>query len=55
MTVEQARLFAQNLLDAANQAEAEGRDTLLESDLSVFSGADDKAREMLQIAIERTF
>lgn len=55
MTIEQARLFAQNLLDAANQAEAEGRDRLLESDLSVFSSADDAAREILQAAIERTF
>lgn len=55
MNVEQARLFAQNLLDAANKAEAEGRDTLLESDLSVFAGGDDKAREILQLAIEQTF
>lgn len=54
MTIEQARLFAQSLLAAADQAEAEGRDRLLESDLAVFSGADDEAREMLQAAIERT-
>lgn len=55
MTPEQARLFAQSLLAAAAQAEAEGRETLLESDLAIFATADDRAREMLQAAIERAF
>lgn len=55
MTPEQARLFAQSLLNAAAAAEAEGRDRLLESDLDFFASADDSARETLQAAIERAF
>jgi len=52
-TVEQARLFAQALNDAADQAEAEGRDHLLENDLAAFSRVDDEARAVLQAAIDK--
>lgn len=53
MTPEQARLFAQSLLAAADRAEAEGRDRLLETDLDIFATAADEARAELQAAIDR--
>lgn len=53
-TVEQARLFAQALTDAADQAEAEGRDHLFEGDLVMFAKVDDDARAALQAAIDKT-
>lgn len=52
-TVVQARLFAQALNDAANQAEAEGREHLYEDDLIVFARLDDDARATLQAAIDK--
>lgn len=52
-TVEQARLFAQALTDAADQAEAEGREHLYEGDLVVFAKLDDDARATLQAAIDK--
>lgn len=51
MTPEQARALAQALNDAADQAEAEGRD-LVEADLGRFAKLDDIARETLAAAIE---
>jgi hypothetical protein len=51
MTPEQARALAQQLNDAADQAEAEGRD-LVEADLDRFATLDDVARETLAAAIE---
>ena len=51
MTPEQARAYAAALIAAADKAEAEGRN-LVEADMDIFSGIDDKARDMLQSAIE---
>lgn len=53
MTIDQARIFAQALNNAADAAEAAGRERLLESDLDIFAEADDEARKVLQAAIER--
>lgn len=52
MTPEQARLYAQALLAAADKAEAEGRD-VLESDLDQFAALADQARADLDAAIAR--
>lgn len=52
MTPEQARLFAEALLAAADQAEMEGRD-LVASDLNHFASLDDAARAGLAAAIAR--
>ena len=51
MSPEQARILAQALLDAADQAEAEGRD-LYESDLDRFAKLSDTAMDTLTAAIE---
>lgn len=52
MTPEQARLFAEALLAAADQAELEGRN-LLEQDLDHFAAMDDRARAEFAAAIAR--
>lgn len=51
MKIQAARLFAQSILIACEQAEAEGRDQLTKSDIDTFSGFDDEAREELAAAI----
>lgn len=51
MTPEQARALAVALNEAADQAEAEGRD-LIEADLDRFARIDDAARQTLAAAIE---
>lgn len=53
MKIEEARAYAKNLIAAADKAEAEGRDTLSESDLDVFAATDDAARAELQAAINK--
>lgn len=54
MDIQTARVLAENLNAMADQAEAEGRTELLETDLDLlFAGADD-ALEKLKAAIERT-
>ena len=53
MTTQDARLFAGLLIKAADQADEEGRNTLLESDLDFFAAADDDARAELIAAINR--
>lgn len=53
MTTQDARLFAGLLIKAADQADAEGRNTLLESDIAFFAAADDDARAELLAAINR--
>lgn len=53
MTIDQARQFANSLLAAADRAELEGRDKLLESDIVFFQMADDEARQVLQAAIDK--
>jgi membrane peptidoglycan carboxypeptidase len=52
MKLDTARQYAQALLDACEQAEAEGRDALNKDDISVFSKLDDEARADLQAAID---
>lgn len=52
MTPEQARIFANALLAAADQAEKEGRD-LHEQDLDHFAAAADAGRIELSAAIAR--
>ena len=47
-----ARLFALGLIEAADRAEADGRDTLDAADLGQFAVADDAARAELVAAIE---
>lgn len=51
MSPEQARILAQALLDAAEQAEAEGRD-LVEADLDRFTKLSDDAMDTLTAAID---
>lgn len=53
LSTEQARQFANSLLAAADRAELEGRDKLLESDIVFFQMADDEARLALQAAIDK--
>lgn len=52
MKIEVAKQFVVNLQAAINQAEAEGRNELSTTDLTVFATADDAARADLQTAIE---
>lgn len=51
MKVSQALAFAATLLQAAQQAMEEGRDTLRNEDLQTFRNADDSARDDLEAAI----
>lgn len=51
MTLDEARAFRDAITAAIEQAEAEGRDHLIESDLAEFANADDEARAALSAAI----
>lgn len=52
MNPEEARIFANAILAAADQAEIEGRN-LVEQDLDLFSAVSDAARAELAAAINR--
>lgn len=53
MKTQVARAFAQHLIEACDQAEAEGRDALDMGDLDRFAAADDAARAELVEAIKQ--
>lgn len=54
LTVAEARLQAQAIMDAITRAEAEGRDTLAESDLDAYRALADEARAASAAAIANT-